>query len=442
MRESQTYHISNIARFTDNLIRFVAGLETGIVLPSNMHLTTSKTTLGQFDLLAGLGALESLTCSQGCFNNLREMAGRVNDWLFGYLTYDLKNEVEALTSGNFDGLGFPELYFFQPRFVLTVKKGLLKAHFHPEFTTKEEVDGLIEAIAHRQAPEYQFGGCSFSARTPRKEYLETVAKVQGHIQRGDVYEMNLCQEYFCESIQIEPAEVFIRLNRVSPTPFASFLKVGQRYLLSASPERYLRKTGNHITSQPIKGTTARGQNASEDLQAKDLLARDPKERAENVMIVDLVRNDLSRVAARGSVRVDELCGIYTFGQVHQMISTISCRLRPELGFVDAIKATFPMGSMTGAPKIRAMELIEQYERAKRGLYSGSVGYITPNHDFDFNVVIRSLLYNRENGYLSFSVGGAITIQSEAEREYNECLLKAKAILTTLNATIEDAEPIC
>lgn len=442
MRESQTYHISDIARFTDNLIRFVAGLETGIVLPSNTHLSNSKTTLVQFDLLAGIGAIESLTCSHECFRNLEEMAGRVNDWLFGYLTYDLKNEVETLKSSNFDGLGFPELYFFQPRVVLTAKEGLLKAHFHPGITTKEEVDGLMEAIAHSQAPEYQFSGCNFRARTPRKEYLETVAKVQWHIQRGDVYEMNLCQEYYCESIQIEPAEVFVQLNRISPTPFASFLKAGHRFLLSASPERYLKKVGSHLTSQPIKGTTARGRNASEDLQAKEQLAHDPKERAENVMIVDLVRNDLSRVATRGSVRVDELCGIYTFGQVHQMISTISCRLRPELGFMDAIKATFPMGSMTGAPKIRAMELIEQYERAKRGLFSGSVGYITPNHDFDFNVVIRSLLYNRENGYLSFSVGGAITIQSEAEREYHECLLKAKAILTTLNATIENAEPVC
>ncbi|MGB2088637.1 MAG: chorismate-binding protein, partial [Psychroflexus salarius] len=157
------------------------------------------------------------------------------------------------------------------------------------------------------------------------------------------------------------------------------------------------------------------------------LATDPKELAENIMIVDLVRNDLSKLATKASVKVDELCRIYTFEQVHQMISTISCELKPNIDFTSILEATFPMGSMTGAPKIEAMKLAEAYETTKRGLYSGSIGYITPNGDFDFNVVIRSLLYNAKRAYLSYMVGSAITDQSIPENEYQECLLKGKAL---------------
>jgi para-aminobenzoate synthetase component 1 len=222
-------------------------------------------------------------------------------------------------------------------------------------------------------------------------------------------------------------ELFEKLNTISKSPLAVFLKNDSQYLFSASPERYLKKVADKIISQPIKGTAKRFLDPIEDERAKNQLALDPKERAENIMITDLVRNDLSRTAQKGSVKVEELCAVYSFEQVHQMITTITSNLDIQYSVNEVIKSTFPMGSMTGTPKISAMKIIEELEETKRGLYSGAVGYFTPSGDFDFNVVIRSILYNQENKYVSFSVGSAITSQSVPENEYEECLLKAKAM---------------
>jgi para-aminobenzoate synthetase component 1 len=243
--------------------------------------------------------------------------------------------------------------------------------------------------------------------------------------------MNFCQEFFVENLEINPLETYSKLIEISPTPFSVFYKNENKYLISASPERFLKKIGTKIISQPIKGTIKRGENAEIDLQLRTQLECDEKERSENIMIVDLVRNDLSKTAKQASVKVEELCGIYSFKQVHQMISTISSEIDQETHFVDVIKSMFPMGSMTGAPKIEAMKLIEKFEKTKRGLYSGAVGYINPQGDFDFNVVIRSILYNLDKKYLSFSVGSAITAKSIAESEYDECLLKTEAIKKVL-----------
>ena len=225
--------------------------------------------------------------------------------------------------------------------------------------------------------------------------------------------------------------MYHNLNEISKPPFATFFKSEHQYLLSASPERYLKKIGNKIISQPIKGTAKRSNSKTEDTRLKAALKTDPKERAENVMIVDLVRNDLSRISQKGTTEVEELCGVYSFKQVHQMISTISTQAPEESHPVDIIKNTFPMGSMTGAPKIAAMEIIEKEEESKRGLYSGSVGYFSPTGDFDFNVVIRSILYNQKQKYVSFSVGSAITSLAKPETELEECLLKAKAMRQVL-----------
>ena len=190
-------------------------------------------------------------------------------------------------------------------------------------------------------------------------------------------------------------------------------------------------------SQPIKGTSPRSENPFQDKANIEYLKHSLKERSENIMITDLVRNDLSKVATRGSVKVDELCGVYSFRQVHQMISTISAEMRPDKNWIDTVKATFPMGSMTGAPKVRAMQLIEKYEATKRGLYSGSVGYVSPDGDFDFNVVIRSILFNRKKGHLSYMVGSAITALANPEQEYEECLVKAAAIREVLQNELKE-----
>jgi para-aminobenzoate synthetase component 1 len=225
--------------------------------------------------------------------------------------------------------------------------------------------------------------------------------------------------------------MFAKLNKVSPNPFASFFKLNDKYVMCASPERFLAKRGDKLMSQPIKGTIKRGETVAEDELNKQQLKNNTKELQENVMIVDLVRNDLTRSAKHGTVKTKELFGIYSFKHLHQMISTVICEIAEGLSAVQAIKNSFPMGSMTGAPKINAMLLMEQYERSKRGIYSGAIGYFSPDGDFDFNVVIRTLLYNETNRYLSFHAGSAITYYADAEKEYEECLLKAKAILEVL-----------
>ena len=230
---------------------------------------------------------------------------------------------------------------------------------------------------------------------------------------------------------MDPITIFLELNRISPTPFAAFYKWKDNYVLCASPERFLAKRGNKLVSQPIKGTAKRGGSDEEDKAIKQQLRNHAKELQENVMIVDLVRNDLTRSAKPGTVKTEELFGIYSFNQVHQMISTVVCELQDGISAVQAIRNTFPMGSMTGAPKISSMQLMELYERSRRGIYSGAIGYFSPDNDFDLNVVIRTLLYNSTEKYLSFQTGSAITYHADAEREYEECLLKAKAILEVL-----------
>ena len=268
-------------------------------------------------------------------------------------------------------------------------------------------------------------------RIHKDDYFQKLNAILNHIHRGDIYEANFCQEFYSENSTINPIEVYQNLNEISKPPFATFLKLNDKYLLSASPERYLKKEGETVISQPIKGTERRAETPEEDIALISALEKNPKERAENIMIVDLVRNDLSKTAIKGSVKVDELCKVYTFEQVHQLISTISCKVPKEMHPVDIIKNTFPMGSMTGAPKISAMKIMEELEETKRGLYSGAVGYFTPTGNFDFNVIIRSILYNATEKHVSYSVGGAITSQSEPEKEYEECLLKAKAMKQVL-----------
>lgn len=334
------------------------------------------------------------------------------NWQFGFLTYDLKNRFENLSSAHADGLGFPELHFFVPEKIYSEK-----APFNSS-TQKEKILEKTKLIL-------------LKSRFSKESYLQKVKAIQEHIREGDVYELNLCMEFYAEEVRLNPLDLYRRLNERSPAPFSAFYRNQEQYLICSSPERFLQKEGTVLRSQPIKGTAARSTDPIQDEAFKNALRASEKERAENVMIVDLVRNDLHRICETGSVQVDELFGIYSFAQVHQMISTISGKVRAGIDFPEILKSSFPMGSMTGAPKIAAMELIERYEETKRGLYSGSIGYINPKGDFDFNVVIRSILYDRSKGYLSFQVGSAITIDSDPEAEYEECLVKAAAMRKVL-----------
>ena len=384
-----------------------------------------------YDCVIAVDAFTSLkTDYHNAFEDLKQYQQTTNDWLFGYLSYDLKNDIEHLQSDNFNGLDFPDLFFFQPKKLFLLKGNTLEIQYL--LLCDDEIEEDLKSISEIEnvVAESQ-SVIDIEERISKEKYLEKVSKLLTHIHQGDVYEANFCLEFYAENTIINPIEKFQKLNSISQSPFAVFFKNNKQFLLSASPERYIKKEGDQITSQPIKGTSKRFENAIEDEKSKNQLESDPKERAENIMITDMVRNDLSRTAQKGSVEVKELCGIYSFLQVHQMISTITSKLDSQYSVVDVIKSTFPMGSMTGAPKFSAMKIIEELEETKRGLYSGAIGYFTPNNDFDFNVVIRSILYNQENKYVSFSVGSAITAQSIPEKEYEECLLKAKAMREVL-----------
>ena len=356
-----------------------------------------------------------------------------NNWKMGFISYDYKNHIEQLSSNHTDNIGFPDEFFFTPQLLVEIFEHEICINFDDKMYNEEDLKVLVHQLNSEEVQKSEVLAVKMLPVVIKENYLKNVVKLKKHIQQGDIYEINYCQEYVAQEVQINPIDTYFKLNKKSPTPFSCFVKFNDKYLLCASPERFMSKIGNQIISQPIKGTIKRGATLQEDEALKNQLQHDPKERSENIMIVDLVRNDLSKIATRNSVKVDELCEIYTFPQVHQMISTISAELKPEVDFKTIIHALFPMGSMTGAPKIRAMELIEQYEDSKRGLYSGTVGYIKPNGDFDFNVVIRSILYNSSSKKISYFVGGAITSLSEPEKEYEECLLKAKAINEVLSS---------
>ena len=366
------------------------------------------------------------------FDKLEEYQSITNDWLFGYLTYDLKNDVEPLTSNNFDSLYFPDMFFFQPKKIFLFTEAGVEIQYLNHVAEEIETDwndilnqGLTPSKTKLKSTK------KILSRTSKALYFKKLNKILEHIYRGDIYEANFCQEFYSENSKIDPLKAYIHLNKISEPPFATFLKSGNLYALSASPERYICKNQNTVISQPIKGTAKRHSDTIEDEKLKIKLERDQKERSENIMITDLVRNDLSKFADKGSVKVTELCQVYSFKQVHQMISTVTCQVDKSLTVVNVLKETFPMGSMTGAPKISAMTIIEELEDSKRGLYSGSVGYFTPEGDMDFNVIIRSILYNSQKNYISFSVGSAITAKSIPENEYQECLIKAKAMREAL-----------
>ena len=270
------------------------------------------------------------------------------------------------------------------------------------------------------------------SRFSKRKYIETIKSLKKHILKGDCYEINFCQEFYSLNVIIDPIKIYKNLNLISPNPFSAFYKYNDKFLMCASPERFLKKKGNTLISQPIKGTSKRiVEDQKADIRQKKELFQSEKERSENIMIVDLVRNDLAKVCTEGSVKVEEFLGIYTFPQVHQMISTVTGILKEDIKFSQIFHATFPMGSMTGAPKKKVMELIEKYEKTKRGLFSGTVGYIEPNGNFDFNVVIRSLQFNATNQYLSIIAGSAITFNSIPENEYEECILKISAMKKAL-----------
>jgi len=365
LRQAISFSITDISGFKEAALHWAQQYNEVTWLDSNTH----KDVHSSFEGLLAVDAHTQLKRNAyNGFETLKEYHLKCNDWIFGYLSYDLKNDTEILTSNNADGLRFPELFFFQPKKIIQIIRNKVTflyvkevAHdINKDFNT---INSLINALPDKlPTPPIT---PHIKLRIFKDEYFKSVNKVLDHIHRGDIYEANFCQEFYAEKTKIDPVRTFMSLNAISLAPFSAFLKCADKYALSASPERYLKKKGDTVISQPIKGTAKRSGNQREDEKLKMGLKTNAKERAENIMIVDLVRNDLSKSALKGSVKVEELCEVYSFEQVHQMISTISAKLPKTKNPVDILKETFPMGSMTGAPKISAMKIIEDLEQSKR-----------------------------------------------------------------------------
>lgn len=410
--------------FREKALNFAAGF------PFCSYLTNNKVSYPEspFPEILAVGTTKVWNLGDAPFDELLRLHKKEKSWLFGYFTYELKNRIHGLTSKHQAKVNFPPCSFFRPDFIIFFHLNEVEIGSCEISPDKVFTQILNSPPAPLLAED---GAVKLQKHMPKEEYLEKVETIRKHIFEGDFYEFNFCQEFTAAGVSTDPLSLFLKLNKLSPSPFAAFLRFQNLFLICASPERFLKKEGSRLVSQPIKGTIRRGTTPAEDVQLKQRLRQDEKELAENMMITDLVRNDLAMSCRTGTVKVEEMFGIYSFKQLHQMISTVSGLLRPEVPFTEAIKNAFPMGSMTGAPKKKVMELIDLYENSARGLYSGSTGYISPEGDFDFNVVIRSMLFDQKKNLLSFQAGGAITYDSVPEKEYEECLLKAKAMLEVL-----------
>lgn len=424
MTEQTSFAVDNIPEFKHKAITWANQFSTFLCLDSNNYQLDEYSKI---EWCLAIDAIDELKTDVGnAFEELKIFKAKQKRWLFGYFAYDLKNEIENLSSQNKNQLNFPDLYFFEPRYLIFIEKGkVVIPRNYPE------AFHIFDSIQNIELPKNQSFDIQLNATIHKTDYLQKVEAIRQKIEEGEVYELNLCNEFYAKNVAFDALSFFHQINEISKSPFAVFFKNKAQFILSASPERFLAKREQTLISQPIKGTIKKGATEEENLWQKVRLHHDRKERAENVMIVDLVRNDLTKSALTGTIKVPELFKIYEFPTINHMISTVTAELNPAVDEVDAIKNTFPMGSMTGAPKVKAMQLIEHFEDSKRGIYSGAIGYFSPDGDFDFNVVIRSLLYNQSNQYLSLQVGGAITYDSIAEKEYQEIQTKAKAIVDLL-----------
>jgi len=420
-RNSKKFTEIDIKLFKEKIILFSKENTCSIVLNSNNSSST-------YDLVFAYGVNSHISSSMNSLQKLDSFINKTNDWLFGFLSYELKNEIENLKSKNIINHNIPNLYFFQPNTVVLVKDNVINLLCLPNNDPDTEFHKIINYTSNNESSVKKH---NLYQRFSKIEYLNTVNKIKERIRLGDIYELNFCIDYFSDNSIINPFKSYKYLNSLTESPMSVFFKFKSLYLISSSPERFVKKIGNKIITEPIKGTIRRVKNLKEDLKNINYLKNNSKELSENHMIVDLVRNDLSKIAKKGSVKVKELSNLYSFKNVHQLISTVEAKINNSLKLSEILKSSFPMGSMTGAPKIRSMQFIEEFEKTQRGIYSGSIGYISPKKDFDFNVVIRSIIYNSNKKNLNINVGSAITFASDPEKEYEECKLKAEAMINSL-----------
>ncbi len=416
---SKSYQVDDPAKLKSKMLNWLKRFSIFCLLDNHDHPFLPH----RYDLVAGAGSLSMIRAGEDDFDKIDTFL-KPGQWTFGHVSYELGAEWNGINRSKKDPSGFPLFFFFVPEHILVLKKNLLTILSVDPDRIFSEIGSSLE-LADGNPP------VSLSPRFSREAYMEKIRLLQAHIQRGDCYEINFCQEFFATNASVDPYQLYSELSAQSPNPFGGFYRVHESYLACASPERFLYREGDHIYCQPMKGTAGRAADPAADMRSKEELYTSAKDRSENVMVVDLVRNDLSKFCKDASVEVEELYGIYSFPNVHQMVSTVKGRLGTNVYFSHIIRSTFPMGSMTGAPKKRVMELIQEYEPAARGIFSGTLGYVDPSGNFDLNVVIRSIMYNSETGYLSYQVGSGITIYSDAGKEWEECLLKGRVIKKVL-----------
>ena len=409
----------DVKSLKQKIIHHSRAFDYSVLLNSN-----SESTENEF--IYAYGCIAFLSSSN---QSLKKLDNFMNDkdWLFGFFSYDLKNEIENLMSSNFIFHSIPNIFFFKPKVVVIARNGLLTFEVCSDLDPEQELNNILNYKPNALEKKID----NLIPRVSKKKYLKNVISIKEHIKKGDIYELNYCIDYYSENSIIDPCDVYKRLNSLTESPMSTLFKFKEINIISSSPERYISRRKNKVFSQPIKGTARRNSNELIDKEIRSLLTKNIKEKAENHMIVDIVRNDLSRISKKGKVKVTELGKLYSFKNVHQLISTIECEIDNNTLVSKIIESTFPMGSMTGAPKIKSMKLIDEFENVSRGIYSGSVGYFMPNGDFDFNVVIRSIIYDSNNAKLNLNIGSAITYNSTAENEYEECQLKAEAMIEAL-----------
>lgn len=420
-RKKKSFSGVDLKKFKEKIILFSKENNNSIFLNSNNNPNS-------YDFIYAYGQKSHIVSSFNSLKKLDVFIEKTNDWIFGFLSYELKNEIENLESNNQVIHTIPNLYFFQPTTVILVKKGLVNVLCIPDLNPDLEFNKILN---YNNTNKVQIKNKNLLQRFDKKEYINTIKEIKKRIKLGDIYELNFCIDYFSKNINIDPYQSYNNLNLLTESPMSVFFKYNSLYLLSSSPERFIMRNNNKITTEPIKGTIRKDRRIDEDLKNISYLKNNSKELSENHMIVDLVRNDLSKIACKGSVKVKELASLYSFKNVHQLISKVEAKIKGSIKFSEILKSSFPMGSMTGAPKIKSMKLIDEFEKTQRGIYSGSIGYISPSKNFDFNVVIRSIIYDSENNSLNINVGSAITFASEPENEYEECKLKAEAMINSL-----------
>ena len=420
-RLNKVFTVDDIEVFKRKIIHISTHFENSIILNSNYSST-------DYDLIFAYGVHSFLSSNKNSLKKLDDYVSQCKDWLFGFFSYDLKNEIEPLNSQNLLCHDLPNLYFFQPKVIIIIKENTVDLKYVLGIKPDDELNKILNF-------KYSFKNQSvkdnLELRFKKSDYVKSINNIKEHIRIGDIYELNFCMDYYSNDIIIDPVKSYISLNSLTESPMSALIKLKSFHLLSSSPERFIKKKNNRIKTQPIKGTVRRDKNINNDLKNINYLNNNSKELSENHMIVDLVRNDLSRIAKKGTVTVKELSTLYSFKNVHQLISTVEAEINNSTKISKILESTFPMGSMTGAPKIRSMELIEKFEKTQRGIYSGAVGYISPKIDFDFNVVIRSIIYDSQRSNLNINVGSAITFASDPNKEFDECKLKAEAMISSL-----------